>query len=282
MATHAHEPGPPAQWARLLATRNDALLAALVVALAAVAWVVTASRMDGMDLGPGLMPMGLGFYVVSWTLMMAAMMLPATVPMVLIYEGMRAGRERRGETLPRAATAMLVGGYLVVWAVAGVLAWMVFEAVRDIDALAWGEAGRWVAAVTIGAAALYQLTPLKRACLTHCRSPLMFIAEHWSPGRRGALLIGLRHGLWCLGCCWALMAALFALGVMDLRWMAIVAAAIAAEKLLPSGLVARRGVALGLLGLAIAVAAVPGDVPWLIDDAAAGGAAMESMDTMEP
>jgi len=282
MATHAQEPGPPAHWARLLATRHDALLAALLVALAAVAWIVTSSRMDGMDVGPGLMPMGLGFYVVSWTLMMAAMMLPATVPMVLIYEGLRAGRERRGEALPRVATAMLVGGYLVVWAAAGLLAWLAFEAVRDVGFLAWDDAGRWVAAGTIGAAALYQLTPLKRACLTHCRSPLMFIAEHWSPGRRGALLIGARHGLWCLGCCWALMAALFALGVMDLRWMAIVAVAITAEKLLPSGVAARRGVAFGLLALAIAVAAVPGDVPWLIDDTAAGAPAMESMDSMAP
>jgi predicted metal-binding membrane protein len=111
------------------------------------------------------------------------------------------------------------------------------------------------------AAAAYQLTPLKRACLVKCRSPMMFLAERWRHGRWGGLELGLRHGAWCLGCCWALMAALFAVGVMSLGWMALIAVFIAGEKLLPRPAVARMTVAVLLLGLGLGVAFVPAEVP---------------------
>jgi predicted metal-binding membrane protein len=113
----------------------------------------------------------------------------------------------------------------------------------------------------IVAAAIYQLTPLKQACLLKCRSPMMFLAERWRHGRAGGLELGIRHGAWCLGCCWALMAALFAIGVMSLGWMALIAAFIAAEKLLPWPTAARRIVAVVLLALGLGVAFVPADVP---------------------
>jgi predicted metal-binding membrane protein len=110
-------------------------------------------------------------------------------------------------------------------------------------------------------AAIYQLTPAKQACLVKCRSPFMFLAERWRDGRLGALKLGAAHGAWCVGCCWALMAALFAVGVMSLGWMAVIAGFIAIEKLLPWPRVSRYGVAVALLVLGLGVALVPGDVP---------------------
>jgi predicted metal-binding membrane protein len=120
-----------------------------------------------------------------------------------------------------------------------------------------------VAGAILVAAAAYELTPLKNVCLGKCRSPLGFLLGSWRPGRRGALQMGARHGLWCVGCCWALMAALFALGVMSLTWMALVAAFIAAEKVLPKGRVVTVGIAAVLLTLGILLVAAPDVVPWL-------------------
>jgi hypothetical protein len=134
-------------------------------------------------------------------------------------------------------------------------------AMIDPPFLAWDEAGRYVTAGVIVGAGIYQLTPLKHACLVKCRSPMMFLAERWRNGRVGGLELGARHGVWCLGCCWALMAALFAVGVMSLGWMALIAAFIAAEKLLPWPVAARRTVAVLLVLLGLGVAIVPADVP---------------------
>ena len=110
-----------------------------------------------------------------------------------------------------------------------------FELIRslDVDALAWSRDGRYVAAGVIAVAAVYQLTPLKDVCLAKCRSPLAFVVGSWRGGRIGATRMGIEHGAWCVGCCWALMATLFALGVMSLTWMVVVAALVAVEKLLP-------------------------------------------------
>ena len=112
------------------------------------------------------------------------------------------------------------------------------------DVLAWDSAGRWVAGATLLAAAVYELTPLKDVCLGKCRSPLGFLLGAWRDGRAGALQMGAKHGAWCVGCCWALMASLFALGVMSIAWMAFVAALIAAEKIAP--VAPRRDVRHGL------------------------------------
>jgi predicted metal-binding membrane protein len=121
-------------------------------------------------------------------------------------------------------------------------------------------------------AALYEFTPLKSACLTKCRSPVSFLLGSWRPGRAGALTMGIEHGAWCLGCCWALMAALFALGAMSMTWMILIAALIAAEKLLPWRTAATGGVAVLLVVLAVGLAASPGDVPALT--VPGGGGAM--------
>jgi hypothetical protein len=130
----------------------------------------------------------------------------------------------------------------------------------------------------IFAAGIYQLTPLKDACLRRCRSPLMFLLHSWHPGRAGALRMGTEHGAWCVGCCWMLMAALFALGIMSVGWMAFIAALIAIEKLLPWKAVANRGIAVMLVVLGLAVAFVPDDVPGLVQpDSADAQQAMQSM-----
>ena len=252
------------------------LLGALLV-LAAIAWAVTNDRMGGMESGPGMDLGDLGFYVTVWVVMMAAMMFPSVAPTVIMYDRLRAGHRERGKGAGTEATALFVAGYLSVWSAAGVAAYALVEAVAAADPafLAWDEAGRYVAGGVIAAAAIYQVTPMKRACLVKCRSPLMFLAERWRHGRAGALELGARHGAWCLGCCWALMAALFAVGVMSLGWMAVIAAFIAAEKLLPRPAAARRTVSALLLALGLGVALAPADVPGLTEPA---GGAMQDHD----
>jgi len=223
---------------RITSSRLDraqlGLLGALLV-LALIAWFVTDNRMGEMDSTPGMALGSLGFFLTVWVVMMAAMMFPSVAPTVLMYDRLREGHRARGAGAAPDATVLFVAGYLLVWTLAGLVAYGVFELVRAIDPpfLAWDEAGRYVTAGVIVAAAIYQMTPLKQACLVKCRSPMMFLAERWRHGRRGGLELGARHGAWCLGCCWALMAALFAVGIMSLGWMALIAAFIAAEKLLP-------------------------------------------------
>jgi predicted metal-binding membrane protein len=197
--------------------------------------------------------------------MMAAMMFPSIWPMVVMHARLQEGRQKRGDAVPAGATALFVVGYLVTWTIAGLAFYAVLEAGRalSIDALSWDRAGPYVAGGVIVAAAAYQLTPLKDACLRRCRSPFFFLMDAWKPGRLGALRIGIEHGGWCVGCCWALMAALFALGVMSVGWMAFIAALIAIEKLLPWKAVANQGIAVLLVALGLAVAFAPQDVPGL-------------------
>jgi predicted metal-binding membrane protein len=235
------------------ASRGLAALVALLLGLAAVAWVLTYQRMEGMDAGPATELGDVGWFAVSWTLMMAAMMLPSLTPMVAAYR-------RRGTA---GGSAVFAGGYLAAWVAAGLVAYAAFDAVRSLDLgfLAWDEAGRYVAAATILGAGIYQLTSPKAGCLRRCRERDEFVADQWHPGPLGALRMGLAHGAFCVGCCWALMAALFALGVMSLTWMALVAALIAAERLLPRP--AHVGVAVVLVALGAAVALAPGDLPGL-------------------
>jgi predicted metal-binding membrane protein len=242
------------------------LLIVLLLALAVVAWVVTDDRMRGMDAGPATDLGSLGFYVTVWVVMMAAMMFPSIVPMVLTYARVQAGRRERGRDVPAAGTTAFVAGYLVAWTAYGLVAYALIKGVRavDIEVLAWDRAGRWLAGGVIVAAAIYQLTPAKNACLTRCRNPFAFLTGSWRDGLGGALRMGAEHGAWCVGCCWALMAALLVLGVMSVGWMAFIAALIAIEKLLPWKALANRGIAVLLLCLGLAVALVPDDTPGLV------------------
>ncbi len=232
-----------------------------LLALAATAWVATGDRMSGMDAAPGTDLRDVGWFAVSWLVMMAAMMLPSLVPAALAFAR---GGERR--------VAAFVMGYLAAWTAAGLVAYLLLEAARafDVRFFAWDHAGRYVAAGVILAAAGYQLTAAKARCLQRCRTPLRLAGEA-RPGAGGGLRGGAWHGASCVGCCLGLVAALFALGVMSLTWMVAVAALIAAERLLPWDTPAVYAVAAILALLAIWMAVAPGDLPGLTLPGSMGG-----------
>jgi predicted metal-binding membrane protein len=244
-------------------------LIAALFALAAVAWWSTADRMSGMDAGPGTDVGALGWFLGVWLVMMAAMMLPSVSPTVALYARMA----RRSSLV---APFVFAAGYLATWTAAGLVAYGVFELGRSLlgDELTWDGAGRWLAGGTLVVAAAYELTPMKDLCLGKCRSPLGFLLGAWRPGKWGALVMGVRHGAWCVGCCWALMASLFALGVMSLAWMAFVAGLIALEKTVPFGRAITYGTAGLLLVLGVLLIAAPDAVPGLT---VPGGGGMSDM-----
>jgi predicted metal-binding membrane protein len=246
-------------------------LVAALFALAVASWWWTARQMRGMDDGPWTALGTLGWFLGVWVVMMAAMMFPSVAPTVALYSRMT---RRRSPVSP----LLFVTGYLVTWAAAGLVAFGLLTVLDRLagDVLAWDRAGRWVAGGTLVVAAVYELTPLKDVCLGRCRSPLGFLLGSWRDGPSGAVRMGARHGAWCVGCCWALMASLFALGVMSVAWMAFVAGLIAVEKTVPWRRVATYGTAALLLTLGVLLLAAPGAVPGLsIPDSG-------PMDGMEP
>lgn len=244
----------------LAAVRVRLGLVLALFGLAVLGWWWTVGQMRGMDDGPWT-PLGtVGWFLAVWVVMMAAMMFPSVAPTVALYARMTRGR---GALAPAAFTA----GYLLTWTAAGVAAWTIALAASLLvgDLLAWDQAGRAVAGATVLVAAIYELTPLKNVCLSKCRSPLGFLLGCWRDGPLGGLRMGVKHGAWCLGCCWALMASLFALGVMSIVWMAFVAGLIAVEKTLPWRRVATWGTAALLLALGILILAAPAAVPFLTE-----------------
>lgn len=249
-------------------------LVVLLFATAALAWWWTADQMRGMDDGPWTALGTLSWFIGVWIVMMAAMMLPSVAPTVALYSRMTQSRSL-------VASLAFTTGYLLAWASVGALAFALAAAVGRIagDFLAWDRAGRWVAAATLVAAAVYELTPLKDVCLGKCRSPLGFLLGSWRDGPVGGLQMGIRHGGWCIGCCWALMVSLFALGVMSLGWMAFVAALIAFEKLIPSRRLATYGTTAVLLTLGLLLLLAPGAVPGLT---VSGDGSMSQMGQMSP
>ena len=237
-----------------LSLRGRTTLVALLLGVALVAWIVSLQRMRGMDTGPGTDLGTLGWYIGVWVTMMAAMMLPSAMPTVLMFS------RARGD----AQTIAFVVGYLAAWTGYGLAAYAIYRGSKAAapSFLAWDQQGPWVAGGALAVAGLYQLTPLKTACLRHCRSPLHFLLRGRA-GPLGALWMGVEHGGICVGCCIGLMLALFALGVMSLFWMAVVAAAILIEKALPGGEALTRMLAVLLVALGIWVATSPSNVPGL-------------------
>ena len=185
-----------------------------------------------------------------WAVMMAAMMLPSAAPMISAYS--RTVRSDSGSL--RGSTAVFVAGYLAIWSGFAVVATAAQWALHDaalVNAMGVSTSG-WLGGGLLFSAGVYQFTGLKNACLRQCRTPLGFLLNEWRDGRRGAAIMGFRHGVLCIGCCWALMAILFVLGVMNLWWVALVAAVVLVEKLVPSDALTRvLGASLMVWGLAL-------------------------------
>lgn len=240
------------------AARARAGLVGALLALAALGWWWTSRQMQGMDDGPWTALGDGAWFVGVWVVMMAAMMFPSVAPTVALFAKLRHARTA-------GAPLVFTSGYLLVWTAVGLAAYLLASVGARVagDVLAWDRAGRWTAGATLLVAAAYELTPLKDVCLGKCRSPLGFLLGSWRDGLRGALGMGARHGAWCVGCCWALMASLLALGVMSVVWMAVVAALIAVEKLIPSGRAAVYGTAAVLCMLGVLMLVAPDVVPAL-------------------
>jgi predicted metal-binding membrane protein len=225
--------------------------------------------MQGMDGGPWSDLGTVGWFLGVWVVMMAAMMFPSVSPTVALYSRMT---RSRSPLSPITFTA----GYLMTWAAVGVVAYAVAVGVTRLagDHIGWDSAGRPLAGSILVVAAVYELTPLKNVCLGKCRSPLGFLLGSWRNGPVGGLRMGVTHGAWCVGCCWALMASLFALGVMSITWMAFVAGIIGVEKVLPWRRTATYGTAGVLLALGLLLLIAPSAIPGLT---VPGGAHMTQM-----
>jgi predicted metal-binding membrane protein len=231
-------------------------LVALLFVLAAVGWWWVAGEMRGMDNGPWTGLGAFGWFLGVWLVMMAGMMFPSVSPTVALYARMSTSRLR---------ALCFTAGYLATWAGAGLVAYLIGVVGKRTgsDALAWGSAGRVIAGATLLVAAVYELTPLKDVCLGKCRTPLGTLLGSWRDGWSGAFRMGLGNGAWCVGCCWALMASLFALGVMSVTWMAVVAALIACEKVIPWRRFATYGTTFVLTALGLLILIAPSSVPGL-------------------
>ncbi|MFF2201846.1 DUF2182 domain-containing protein [Streptomyces sp. NPDC058145] len=241
---------------RPVAVRRSAGPAGLLLVAAAAAWVWMVTRWGGTQAMPGTMGVGLPGFLAVWTLMMAAMMLPATAPVAGLYA--------RTITVHRAPRMVVFTvAYLLVWAAAGLPAYGLAAALGRVTSLP-AMAGTVVAAAVFAVNGVYQLTPLKDRCLARCRSPIGMMLRYASyPAPSRDLRAGLHHGAFCLACCWSLMVVLAAFGVMNLWAMVVLAAVISIEKLAPAGHLVARAVGVASLALAVAVFWVPALSPTL-------------------
>jgi predicted metal-binding membrane protein len=242
-----------------------------VIGLTALAWtyiVYLARDMGNMVMGPGMtvemtMPqmqswgaIDFALMLVMWAVMMVAMMTPSAAPMLLVFANVNRRRhhELRGTFVP---TGTFLLGYLVVWtgfsALATLAQWGLHAAALISPEMV--STSPLLGGVLLVAAGVFQWTPLKHACLAHCRSPLGFIMSEWREGTRGALVMGLKHGAYCVGCCWFLMGLLFVAGVMNLLWVAIIAAFVLIEKVASEGQWVSRAAGLLLIGWGVWMAA---------------------------
>ena len=192
-------------------------------------------------------------YVLLWGVMMVAMMFPAIVPVVGLFSTI-AGRKRE-QGVPFTPAWVFVAGYLVLWTLAGGVGYTVDLAIQSLPEVfpALRTYGLVIGGLTLIAAGVYQLTPLKYLCLSQCRSPMGFLLTSWRDGALGAFRMGLHHGAYCLGCCWSLMAVLFVVGTMNLVWMGILSMVIFVEKIVPHGVEMGKATGLALIALGLAM-----------------------------
>lgn len=230
--------------AEALLKRDRLAVGGALVLIALLAWGYTAYLARTMGTAGGDMAMPqlqpwsaamFAFMCGMWFVMMVAMMLPSAAPMILTFAAVQRRRQAQGGAF--VPTGVFIAGYLLVWAGFSLLATGAQYGLERAVLLSpmMGRAAPWLGALLLIGAGLYQFAPLKDVCLDKCRTPLGFIMTEWRDGRRGALVMGLRHGAYCAGCCWALMALLFVGGVMNLLWVALLALFVLIEKVVPAG-----------------------------------------------
>jgi predicted metal-binding membrane protein len=189
--------------------------------------------------------------IAMWWVMMVAMMSPSAAPTILLYARVHRHALAQGQIQDKLApTGVFMAGYLLVWlgfAVAAAALHWLLEREAFVSPTMMSSQSRWLSAIVLIAAGLYQLSPLKNACLSHCRTPTAFLSRHWRPQALGALRLGALHGAFCVGCCWMLMALLFVGGVMNLVWVAALAILVLVEKLFPAGQWVGRAAGIALI-----------------------------------
>ncbi|MGH7899249.1 MAG: DUF2182 domain-containing protein [Candidatus Binatia bacterium] len=244
-------PAPDGRLARILEWPQLAALGSLL-GLAALAWIDLVRHGEALCMAPERPweTSALGLAFLMWAVMMVAMMLPSAAPMMMIFATLQRRRSAAGEMA--VPVALFVDGYVVVWtawsALAAAIQWALQSTLELSMELSLERAS--IAGAVLIIAGLYQLTPLKTLCLVHCQSPMAFLLTQWRDGRLGALRMGIRHGTYCVGCCSALMALLFVVGVMDLAWVAALTAYVLLEKVVVwSGISRLVGVALASVGV---------------------------------
>jgi predicted metal-binding membrane protein len=244
--------------------REQVVILTALFLLAAGAWVLLTVQAKMVDMRGLTMGMGAPLFLGVWIAMMVAMMFPSAAPMILMFA--RVGSARRVSRRSFVPTWVFVGAYLVVWTVFGAAAYvaaMLAQAAAESSPWLMANAARFGGATLLLAGA-YQLSPLKRACLTVCRSPLSFVMQSWRDGYVGALRMGIEHGASCLGCCWMLFVILFPLGIMNLAAMALLTLLIFAEKIWPVGVRVSQVAAVLLMGYGLFVIVVPAALPIML------------------
>ena len=253
----AWPPGPAAP----VAARDKVLIQGCIVAVMALAWAYL-FYLDGQIL-PGTpeeamaahcAPADVGLGFLMWSVMMVGMMAGSAMPAILLFAGAQA---RRGKAALWTHSFLFGSGYALVWIGFSAVAALAQAALHNAALLspAMAASSTPLSAAILCMAGIYQLSPFKQACLAHCRSPLGFFLAHWRVGRLGAIRMGVRHGAYCLGCCWALMLVLFVVGAMNLAWVAALALLVLLEKTGPAGMLAARLAGIALVGWGLALLA---------------------------
>ena len=247
----------------MIARENFFILITLVL-LSGLAWAVTVYEARGMGWGMFTCSMTMGtpfsvsngaLYVVLWGVMMVAMMFPAMTPTVGLFRIIAKRRQEQG--LSFTPVWVFLAGYITLWTLTGSAGYGVDLAIQSLPEHfpVLRTYGMVIGGLTLVGAGIYQLTPLKYLCLSQCRSPLGFLLESWRDGPMGAFRMGVRHGLYCLGCCWSLMVVLFVVGTMNLVWMGLLSAIIFAEKIIPYGVEMGKASGIVLIALGLALSA---------------------------
>ena len=247
--------------------RERKLILGLLLGLAAASWALLvwqSATMNNQAMGMGLtMGMSVVLFIAIWVVMMVAMMFPTAAPMILMYRSVYAGKRQQEQ--PFVPTWIFVSAYLFVWSLCGVVAYLLAVGIEQVAAQSMWlmENAARLGGVVLVVAGFYQLSPLKHACLSKCRTPLQFILSSWRDGYGGAFRMGLEHGAYCLGCCWLLFVILFPFGIMNVAAMALVTVLIYAEKSLPIGRQISQIAGAGLIAYGVLVVLVPGALPTI-------------------